>query len=119
MMNIPNSEYWLHPDRRLATLAWMNRMMAWIAVLISLVMIGIGHVAFMAKRTGDRLYVVFFCGCPCGLSGWCVFNRRLQSLPFPNAAINRLKESLTTQSPNRTLFLIMRAAFRRRQRDLR
>ena len=62
MMNIPNREYWLHPDRRFATLQWMNRMMAWIAVLTSLFMIGIGHLAFMANRTGDRLHVFNFVG---------------------------------------------------------
>lgn len=60
MMNIPNREYWLHSDRRSATLAWMNRMLAWIAVLTSLFMIGIGHLAFLANKTDGGLHVGFF-----------------------------------------------------------
>ena len=60
MINIPNRKYWLHPDRRSATLAWMNQMLAWIAVLTSLFMIGIGHLTFIANKTGSGLHVGFF-----------------------------------------------------------
>ncbi len=60
MLNIPNREYWLQPDRRAVTLQWMKRMLAWIAVLTSLCMIGIGHLAFIANKTGGGLNVGLF-----------------------------------------------------------
>lgn len=79
MVNIPNREYWLHPDRRSATLEWMSRMMGWIAVLTSLFMIGIGHLTFMANKTGSGLHVGFFLA---ALGGYliCVFSIAGRSL---------------------------------------
>ena len=79
MMNIPNREYWLHPERRFATLEWMNRMMAWIAVLTSLFMIGIGHLTFIANKTGGGLHVGFFVG-DLGTYLACVFSIAGRSL---------------------------------------
>ena len=60
MINIPNREYWLHPDRSSETLAWMNRMLGWIAVLTSILMINLGHMAFIANKTGAELNMVAF-----------------------------------------------------------
>jgi uncharacterized membrane protein len=79
MMNIPNREYWLHPDRRSATLAWMNQMLAWIAVLTSLFMIGIGHLTFIANKTSRGLHVGFF-GAALGAYLVCVFSIAGRSL---------------------------------------
>ena len=55
MVNIPNREYWLHAERRTATMAHLSLMMTWIAVLTSLFMTVIGHLTFIANKTGDGL----------------------------------------------------------------
>ena len=60
MLNIPNGEYWLQPERRAATIAHMSLMMTWIAVLTSLFMTIIGHLTFMANRTGNGLNLPLF-----------------------------------------------------------
>lgn len=60
MVNIPNREYWLHAERRVATMAHMSLMMTWIAVLTSLFMTVIGHLTFMANKTGDGLNLPIF-----------------------------------------------------------
>ena len=88
MMNIPNREYWLHPDRRSATLEWMNRMMAWIAVLTSLFMIVIGHLAFTANKAGGGLDTGVFVGALVAYLA-CVFSlagRSLYRFRMPRSA---------------------------------
>lgn len=60
MVNIPNREYWLHPERRDATMAHMSLMMTWIAVLTSLFLTAIGHLTFVANKTGDGLNLPLF-----------------------------------------------------------
>ena len=60
MVNIPNREYWLHPERRNATKAHMSMMMTWIAVFTSLFMTAIGHLTFMANKTGNGLNLPLF-----------------------------------------------------------
>ncbi len=60
MLNIPNREYWLQPERRGATIAHMSLMMTWIAVLTSLFMTIIGHLTFMANKTGNGLNLPLF-----------------------------------------------------------
>ena len=60
VINIPHREYWLHPERRVATLAWMNEMMLWIAVLTSLIMIVMGHLTFIANKSGGGLHMGMF-----------------------------------------------------------
>ena len=84
MINIPNRDYWLHSDRRSATLFWMNQMLAWIAVLTSLFMIGIGHLTFVANKTGSGLHVGFFVAalgaylaCVFSIAGSSLFHFRL------------------------------------------
>ena len=60
MVNIPNREYWLHPERRGTTMAHVSLMMTWIAVLTSLFMAAIGHLTFIANKTGDGLNLPLF-----------------------------------------------------------
>jgi len=60
MVNIPNREYWLHPERRGTTMAHMSLMMTWIAVFTSLFMTAIGHLTFMANKTGEALNLPLF-----------------------------------------------------------
>ena len=60
MVNIPNREYWLHPERRSATMAHMSLMITWIAVLTSLFMTAISHLTFVANKTGNGLNLPLF-----------------------------------------------------------
>jgi uncharacterized membrane protein len=60
MVSIPNREYWLHPERQGATMAHMWLMMTWIAVFTSLFMTVIGHLTFMANKTGNGLNLPLF-----------------------------------------------------------
>jgi uncharacterized membrane protein len=60
MVNIPNREYWLDKERRSATMAHMSSMITWIAVLTSLFMTVIGHLTFIANKTGDGLNLTLF-----------------------------------------------------------
>ena len=60
MINIPHKDYWLHPDRREASLAHMGGMLAWIAVMTSILMILTGHLTFLANKNGTGLNLVLF-----------------------------------------------------------
>ena len=60
MINIPHREYWLHPDRREQTIEHVSKMLAWIAVLSALEMMAIGHLTFLANRTGSPLNAPLF-----------------------------------------------------------
>jgi len=60
MINIPHREYWLHADRREQTIEHVSKMLAWIAVLTSLEMMAIGHLTFLANRTGSPLNAPLF-----------------------------------------------------------
>ena len=60
VINIPNREYWLHRDRRAETIAHMTTMLSWIAVLITLEMIAIVHLTFLANRSGMALNANLF-----------------------------------------------------------
>jgi uncharacterized membrane protein len=55
VINIPNREYWLQPERRLNSLSRMTTMLAWIAVLIAMEMVAIVHLTFLANRSGTSL----------------------------------------------------------------
>ena len=60
MVNIPHRHYWLHPDRRTATLARIGNMMGWTAVMSAIFMITIGHLTFRANISGGGLDVQLF-----------------------------------------------------------
>jgi uncharacterized membrane protein len=55
LINVPNRKYWLHPDRRVKALEYVNCVVAWIAVLASLFMMLVGHLTFIASQRGDNL----------------------------------------------------------------
>jgi len=55
MINIPYREYWLHPDRRMATLSWLGGFLGWIAVATSLLMIVLAHFTFRANVGAGKL----------------------------------------------------------------
>ena len=60
VINIPNREYWLHPERRVDTITHMTKMLSWIAVLMTLEMISIVHLTFLANRSGTALNTNLF-----------------------------------------------------------
>lgn len=60
MVNIPHREYWLHADRRAETLAWMNRMMTWIAILSLIFMMAISRLTFVANMRQGSLDLRWF-----------------------------------------------------------
>lgn len=55
LVSIPNRQYWLQPERRTDSIAHMATMLAWIAVLISMELIAIVHLTFLANRSGTAL----------------------------------------------------------------
>jgi len=60
MVNIPHREYWLHPDRHASTMAFVQTIMNWIAVIFSMFMMAINHLVFKANCDGGRLDAVSF-----------------------------------------------------------
>ena len=73
MLNIPNKDYWLSPERRGATLCHMSRMMTWIIVLTASFMIVTAHLTFLANRNGTGLNMPVF-GTALGIFLLCVFS---------------------------------------------
>lgn len=57
MLNIPNREYWLRPDKREATLSHMQLLMSWIAVLTTAFMAVMSHLVFLANRDSVALNI--------------------------------------------------------------
>ncbi len=58
MVNMPHREFWLHPDRRESTIAYLRHWMTWMAVLVSLFLMGMSHLTFVANRSSDGLNMV-------------------------------------------------------------
>jgi len=48
MINLPNKDYWLAPERRARTMGMMGENMAWLGVLILALFIGMGYLTFQA-----------------------------------------------------------------------
>lgn len=49
MINMPNKEYWLAPERRASSMALIGAHMAWLAVLVLGLMMAILHLTFQAN----------------------------------------------------------------------
>ena len=60
LVNIPNRQHWLAEPHRTETLRYLNRMIAWIAVLYALFFIAINQVTYMANLTGGNLNLTWF-----------------------------------------------------------
>jgi hypothetical protein len=60
MVNIPNREYWLHPDRHASSMRYVQTFMNWIAVAFALFAMAISHLVFMANRDGNGLDTRWF-----------------------------------------------------------
>lgn len=60
MVNIPNREYWLHPDRHASSMRYVQTFMNWIAVAFALFAMVVSHLVFVANRDGDGLNTRWF-----------------------------------------------------------
>ncbi len=72
MLNIPNREYWLSPERKEATLVHMNRMMNWITALTAVFLLALSHLTFLANQNRTDLNLPIF-ATTLGLFLICVF----------------------------------------------
>ncbi|MDP1561384.1 MAG: DUF1648 domain-containing protein [Pirellulaceae bacterium] len=61
-INLPNREYWLSAERRDETLRWMNGWMMWFAVSITIFLVTINHLTFIANRDAQPLSAIWFWG---------------------------------------------------------
>ncbi len=59
-VNIPNREYWLSPERRRDSMEFVQAIMGWIAVLVSLLAMVVAHLTFVANVSGERLNTRLF-----------------------------------------------------------
>lgn len=74
MINLPRKDYWLAPERKLATLADLRERCGWIAALVLALMFGVNELAFRANLLPEpRLSTVPF---------WCVLGTTLLALGF-------------------------------------
>lgn len=55
LINIPHREYWLAPERRRESLAFLNRELAGIALAVAWFMAAVSHLAFEANIAGGPL----------------------------------------------------------------
>lgn len=60
MLNIPDKEYWMHPDRKADALLVSSNYLAWIAVLVALFIAVLNHLTFLANRDSAPLRLGWF-----------------------------------------------------------
>ena len=61
-INLPHREYWLSAERRDDTLRWMTVWMMWFSVAITIFLVAINHLTFIANRDARPLSAVWFWG---------------------------------------------------------
>lgn len=62
MINIPHKDYWLHPDRRDATLSDTHLVLIWIGVATGVFLLGLSHLTYLANLQGGPLSMPMFLG---------------------------------------------------------
>lgn len=60
MLNIPDKEYWMHPDRKAYALQVTADYLTWIAVLVALFIAVLNHLTFLANRDSAPLRLGWF-----------------------------------------------------------
>jgi uncharacterized membrane protein len=86
MVNLPHREYWLAPERRAQTRAYLSGQMAWMGCLALLFLAGIYGLTILANRlTPQRLPMVLFlplvAGFLAGTIVWTIVLLRHFSMP--------------------------------------
>lgn len=61
LVNIPNRDYWLAPERRDASLGYIGSMLGWIGITTSVMLMGIFHLLFEANLRE-----------PVAMNGWAI-----------------------------------------------
>jgi serine/threonine-protein kinase len=59
-INIPHREFWLAPDKREASIAFVARSTAAFSLAISLFFIGMNHLTYLANQSGGNLNPLWF-----------------------------------------------------------
>ncbi|MBL8889223.1 MAG: DUF1648 domain-containing protein [Planctomycetaceae bacterium] len=59
-INLPHREYWLSAERRDESLRWMTGWMIWFSVAITIFLVAINHLIFVANRDARPLSAVWF-----------------------------------------------------------
>jgi uncharacterized membrane protein len=62
LINLPYREYWLAPERRDESLRWMMGWMMWFAVAITIFVVVLNHLTFIANRDSQPLSAGWFWG---------------------------------------------------------
>ncbi|MBX3420962.1 MAG: DUF1648 domain-containing protein [Pirellulaceae bacterium] len=70
IINLPQRQYWLATERRADTLQWMTGWMMWLTVSITVFMVAINHLTFLANRDAQPLSVAWFWGMLGGFLLW-------------------------------------------------
>lgn len=85
MINIPNREYYLHPDRAEKTLAEMETSMIWLATITEIFLIGLVQLTISANTqgkalsmTGFSILMIFYM---CAITAFCVLLIRRYGRP--------------------------------------
>lgn len=60
MINMPNKEYWLHPDRKAGSLKILDLSLAWITAATQLFLMSIAQLVFWANVQNQNLAMVPF-----------------------------------------------------------
>lgn len=62
MINLPNREYWLAEERREETIQWITTWMLWLTVSVTLLMVAINHLTFIANRDNTPISLFLMWG---------------------------------------------------------
>lgn len=62
MINVPHRDYWFAPERRDESLRWMTGWMSWFSVAISVFLVSLNHLTFIANRDAQPLSSAWFWG---------------------------------------------------------
>ena len=76
-VNIPNREYWLSPERRVETSAFISRQLLWMGCLMILFLAGIHYSTILANRTTPAhlpldLFLGLLGGFLIGVGAWSI-----------------------------------------------
>ncbi|MEI8210929.1 MAG: DUF1648 domain-containing protein [Planctomycetota bacterium] len=84
MINLPNKEYWLAPERRAATLGHMTNMLMGISLAVSIFIAVIAHLVFEANRRNEPLpttpfvvLLILFLATVFSITGYSIWTLRL------------------------------------------
>jgi serine/threonine-protein kinase len=84
MINLPNKEYWLAPERRAATLGHMTNMLMGISLAVSIFIAVIAHLVFDANRRNEPLpttpfvvLLILFLATVFSITGYSIWTLRL------------------------------------------